>query len=309
MSPPPIENVLVVGAGTMGQQIGLQCAAHGFQVTLYDIEQDLLQNALARIQAYAEEMRKSGRLSAGEVDAALARIATTTDPAEAGAAADLLSESVPEDPALKAEVFRLFHEHCPPHTLFTTNTSTLVPSLFAEATGRPAQFAALHFHQPVWQANLVDIMPHPGTAGEVVDRLESFARQIDQIPIVLEKENYGYVFNAMYQSLNRAAITLAANGVASVDDIDRSWMAVMGMPIGPLGMLDVVGLETVWKITDHWATLLDDPQLQANAAYLKEYVDRGWLGVQSGRGFYTYPDPAYAQPGFLEGDGTEDSSD
>ena len=303
MSPTSIENVLLVGAGRMGRQIALQCAMHGFRVTLYDIEAELLQEALARIEAYAQEMAEAGRLSAEEVEAALARIATTTDPAEAGAGADLLSESVPEDPALKAEVFGLFNQHCPPETLFTTNTSSLVPSLFAEATGRPGQFAALHFHQPVWEANLVDIMPHPGTDAAVVGRLETFARAIGQVPIVLEKENYGYLFNAMYQSLNRAAITLAANGVASVEDIDRSWMVVMKMPVGPLGMLDVVGLDTAWKITDHWANVLGDPQLQANAAYLKEYVDRGWLGVESGRGFYAYPDPAYEEPGFLEGGG------
>jgi len=303
LSPTPIKHILVIGAGTMGQQIGLQCAMYGFNVTLYDIEQDILQNALQRINTYAGELTTSGRLSDKEAEAALDRITISTDPAEAASQADLVSESIPEDPALKQDVFRLFNTHCPPHTIFTTNTSSLVPSMIAEATGRPAQFAALHFHQPVWVANLVDVMPHPGTSADTVTLLENFARQIGQIPIVLNKENYGYVFNAMYNSLNREAITLAANGVASVEDIDRAWMIVMKVPVGPMGMLDVVGLETAWHITDYWAKLLNDPQLKANAAFLKTYVDRGWLGVKTGRGFYSYPDPAYAQPGFLEGDG------
>ena len=92
------------------------------------------------------------------------------------------------------------------------------------------------------------------------------------------------MFDAICHSLKRAALTLAANGVASVEDIDRSWMVVMKMPVGPLGMLDVVGLDTAWKITDHWANVLGDPQLQANAAYLKAYVDRGRPGVEGGRG-------------------------
>jgi 3-hydroxybutyryl-CoA dehydrogenase len=283
----------------MGQQIGLQCAMHALEVTLYDNEAAALQNALKRISVYAGELIASGRLSDDDASEALARITITADPLRAARDCDLLSESVPEDPALKQEVFRLFDRHCPPHTLFTTNSSSLVPSLLAEATGRPAQFAALHFHQPVWQANLVDVMPHPGTSSETVERLAAFARQIGQIPITLQKENHGYVFNAMYNALNREAITLAANGVASVEDIDRSWMVVMKMPVGPLGMLDVVGLETAWHITDYWANVLGDPQLQVNAAFLKEYVDKGWLGVKSGRGFYSYPDPAYAQPGFL----------
>lgn len=294
-----INRVLIVGAGTMGQQIGLQCAMHALEVTLYDNEAAALQNALKRISVYAGELITSGRLSDDDASEALARITITADPLQAARDCDLLSESVPEDPALKQEVFRLFDRHCPPHTLFTTNSSSLVPSLLAEATGRPAQFAALHFHQPVWQANLVDVMPHPGTSSETIERLQTFARRIGQIPITLQKENHGYVFNAMYNALNREAITLAANGVASVEDIDRSWMVVIKMPVGPLGMLDVVGLETAWHITDYWANVLGDPQLQVNAAFLKEYVDKGWLGVKSGRGFYSYPDPAYAQPGFL----------
>jgi 3-hydroxybutyryl-CoA dehydrogenase len=302
LSPTTIKHVLVVGAGTMGQQIGLQCAMHGFDVTLYDVDPDALQTALLAVDAYAAGLREAGQLSAEQAEAALARITAATDPAQAAAGADLVSESVPEDPQLKGKVFAQFNALCPPHTIFTTNTSSLVPSMIAEATGRPGQFAALHFHQPVWTANLVDVMPHPGTSAETLAQVEAFARQIGQIPIVLNKENYGYVFNAMYNALNREAITLAANGVASVEDIDRAWMVVMKAPAGPMGMLDIVGLETAWHITDYWANLLDDPQLKKNAAFLKEYVDKGWLGVKTGRGFYSYPDPAFAQPGFLEGE-------
>jgi 3-hydroxybutyryl-CoA dehydrogenase len=302
LSSTPIKHVLVIGAGTMGQQIGLQCAMHGLDVSLYDIDSEALQAALHTIGAYATGLAEAGALTAEQAQAAVARITITTDPAEAAAQADLISESVPEDPKLKAAVFRLFNTQCPPHTIFTTNTSSLVPSMIAEATGRPEQFAALHFHQPVWTANLVDVMPHPGTSAETLAQVEAFARQIGQIPIVLNKENYGYVFNAMYNALNREAITLAANGVATVEDIDRAWMVVMKVPAGPMGMLDIVGLETAWHITDYWANTLDDPQLKKNAAFLKEYVDKGWLGVKTGRGFYSYPDPAFAQPGFLEGE-------
>jgi 3-hydroxybutyryl-CoA dehydrogenase len=301
MSHPAINHVFIIGAGTMGRQIGWQCALHGVQVTLYDILPAVLAEAEAQIHAYGEEMAAAGRVTAAEVAAARTRITTSTDPAGA-TAADLLIESVPENPALKQDIFRLFASLCPPHTLFTTNTSSLVPSMLAEATGRPGQFAALHFHQPVWHSNLVDIMPHPGTNPETVAVLEQFARRIGQIPLVLQKENHGYVFNAMYNALNREAITLSANGVAAVEDIDRAWMVVMKMPIGPLGLLDVIGLDTAWHITVYWANILGDPQLQTNATFLKTYVDQGWLGRKAGRGFYTYPDPAYARPGFLEGE-------
>ncbi len=294
-----IQRILIVGAGTMGQQIALQGAMHGYQVTIYDIAPDMLGTALAQIEMYASQLVAAGHQSEAEAAAALARITTSNDPAEA-AQADLLSESVPEEPELKARVLAQFNQLCPPHTIFTTNTSMLLPSMFAEATGRPAQFAAFHFHQVVWESNVVDIMPHPGTAPETVALLQAFAIRIGQIPIVLQKEHNGYVFNSMLSALNRAAISLAAEGVASIEDIDRAWMGVMKTPIGPMGILDVIGLKTAWDITDYWARTLDDPELQKNAAFLKKYVDQGQLGVKTGRGFYSYPDPAYQQPGFLE---------
>jgi 3-hydroxybutyryl-CoA dehydrogenase len=115
------------------------------------------------------------------------------------------------------------------------------------------------------------------------------------------KESPGYVFNAMFNALNREAITLVANGVATIEDVDRAWMGVMKMPLGPGGWLDAVGLDTVWSITDFWAGMLNDGQLKTNAAFLKGLIDQGRLGTKSGKGFYDYPGPAYARSGFLAG--------
>lgn len=300
-----IKTILNIGAGTMGQQIGLQCAMHGYNVTLFDVKPEALEAAQGQLQNYADQLVAAGRLSQAEATAALARIKTSSDAATAAATADLVSESVPEDPELKGRVLGQFNALCPPHTIFTTNTSSLVPSMFAAATGRPAQFAAMHFHQIVWESPVTDVMPHPGTAPEVVQLLTAFAQSIGQIPIVLDKENYGYVFNAMLNALNGTALTLATNGVTAIENIDRAWMAVMKTRIGPMGILDVVGLDTAWHITEYWAKALQDAQLRANADFLKGYLDRGQLGVKSGQGFYHYPNPAYAQPGFLTGEKAE----
>jgi 3-hydroxybutyryl-CoA dehydrogenase len=297
-----VRKVLIVGAGTMGLEIGLQCAMYGYGVVLYDIAPDALEKATERQKAILERIVAGGHLTQEQAGATLTRITATTDPAQAAAEADLLSESVPEDPELKAKVLAQFNGLCPPRTIFTTNTSSLVPSMFAEATGRPAQFAAFHFHHEVWISNVVDIMPHPGTSEEVVELLYAFARRIGQIPIFCKKENYGYVFNAMFNELNTAAVTLAANGIASTEDVDRAWMGVMKMPVGPFGWLDGIGLDTVWHIVEYWAKTLGDQQLQKNADFFKEYIDKGYLGVKSGRGFYSYPNPAYQRPGFLTGE-------
>lgn len=283
-----IRTVLVVGAGTMGRQIALQCAAHGFVVTLLDTEQAALDRARARLDALAGHVASDPAFAHTDVVADVARISATTDPAEAAHEADLVSESVPEDPALKGRVFAELDRLCPARTIFATNTSSLVPSLFADATGRPDRLAALHFHQPVWSATIVDVMPHPGTSPETVETLVGFAGRIGQVPIRLLRESPGYVFNAMYNALNREAITLAANGVATVEDIDRAWTTVTKMPNGPFGMLDHVGIDTAWHITDYWARTLGDAQLTRNAAFLKGYLDQGRAGVKSGRGFYDY---------------------
>ena len=295
-----IQTILVVGAGTMGQQIALQCAMHNFTVRLYDVKAAALVTAQSRIEAYAQDIVAQGLSTSEHMQAALARISAINDPAEAAAGVDLLSESIPENPTLKGKVFAQFNRLCPSETIFTTNTSSLIPSMIAPTTGRPERFAAMHFHTTVWISNVMDIMPHPGTAPEVVEILEGFGHRIGQIPIVLKKENHGYVFNAMLNALNEAAITLAANGIAAPHDIDRAWMGVMKMPLGPMGILDGVGLDTAWEITDYWAGVTRDPQLQANADYLKRhFVEQGKLGVKSGQGFYAYPNPAFSNPDFL----------
>jgi len=291
----------------MGQRIGLQCARYGYSVTLYDISPDALESAAIRVRAYADQLVVDERMTREEADATLGRIVAINDLEEAAAEADLLSESVPENPELKRKVFAQLSGLCPSRTIFTTNTSTLLPSMFAEATGRPAQFAALHFHGLPWGSNVVDIMPHPGTSSETIELLYAFAERIGQIPIVLKKESHRYVFNAMFDGLLGAALTLVRTRIASVEDIDRAWMGCMKMPRGPFGMLDGVGLDTAWEISQYWAKELDDPERQAIADFLREYVDKGWLGIKSGRGFYSYPDPAYRDPGFLTG--RQDPSD
>jgi 3-hydroxybutyryl-CoA dehydrogenase len=295
-----VRRLAIVGAGTMGQQIAFQCAGHGYDVALYDIDPTTLEPAGARIDAYADGLESGGVITSELRASARARITLTADLSTAARDADLLSEAVPEDPDLKGRVLAEFNAACPPRTIFMTNTSTLLPSQFARASGRADRLLALHFHLPVWVANLVDVMPHPGTAPEMTQLVVAFARRIGQVPIELRREHSGYVFNAMYSALNREAITLAEQGVASIEDIDRSWMHVTKAPVGPLGALDAIGLDTAWTITDYWARQLGDDQLRANARFLKAYVDRGDVGVKSGRGFYMYPDPAYAEPGFVQ---------
>ncbi len=295
-----VRQVLIIGAGNMGQQIGFQCAVSGYDVIFYDVGQGALEKAKDRIGKLAKTYMTAGRLTEESAHASLKRVKMEYDAEKAGRNSDFVSESVPEDPVLKGRVFAQFNKICPVHTVFTTNTSSLIPSMFAEATGRPEKFAAFHFHD-VRVTSIVDIMPHPGTSEETVGLIKAFAERIGQVPIMLKKENFGYVFNAMLMELFKSAQTLAANNVATAEEIDRAWMGVMHTVAGPFGIMDSIGLDTAWKVTDYWANKTKDPQSLANAAFLKQYVDEGHLGVKSGKGFYTYPEPAFGKPGFIEG--------
>jgi 3-hydroxybutyryl-CoA dehydrogenase len=296
-----VHQVLVIGSGTMGLQIGLQAATHGYDVVVCETDSAAREAAPGRLRRYGAEQLAARVIDASELERSLSRVTVTGDPITAGTDADLVIECVPEDPALKGRVLGQFNELCPPRAVFATNTSTLLPSMFAEATGRPDRFAALHFHIPVWSANVADVMPHPGTSEDTTELLVDFARRIGQIPIRMRRESMGYVFNAIYTAMNRAAITLVVNDVASVEDVDRAWMAIMKTPFGPFGALDDVGIDTAWHITEYWAGVTGDAQLRANADWLRGYVDGGRTGVKAGEGFYRYPDPAYAAPDFVQG--------
>ena len=129
--------------------------------------------------------------------------------------------------------------------------------------------------------------------------MRDFAERIGQIVIFVHREHSGYVFNTMLSSLFSSALMLASSHVAAVEDIDRSWMGVMHTPMGPFGIMDQIGLSTVWTITDYWAKKTGDAQAQANADFLKQYLDRGHLGFKTNQGFYSYPNPAYTDPEFL----------
>jgi len=295
-----IKKVLLLGAGTMGQQISIPCALAGFDVVIYDINEEALKNALRRIPKIMSGMVLWKKITQEEADAAFKRITTTTDPELAAKDADIVNESVPEKPELKVKIFSQFNKLCPERTIFTTNTSTLLPSKIAAGTGRPEKFLALHFHD-VSITNVVDIMPHPGTSKETTALVKEFAEKAGQLPIMMQKESSGYVFNYMIGALFTSAQTLATQNVASIEDIDRAWMGVTHMMQGPFGMMDGIGLDTMLSVTEYWASKNKDPQWIKNAEFLRGYVEKGHLGMKTKKGFYEYPKPAYNQPEFLKG--------
>ena len=289
-----IKNILIIGCGTLGLRIGLRCAMDGFNVRMYDMTDEALQQARSVQNKLLRSFVKKNWITEGDADAAQGRITTTTSKTEAVKNIDLVSESITEDLAIKRHLYAEFAPLWESQTVLTTNTSYLLPSMIAEETGRPTWFCAFHFHD-VFTMNVVDIMPHPDTEGWIIDLLMDFGKAIHQIPVIIKKENPGYLFNQMLMAILGAAGDLRTRDIASIQDIDRSWMGNFKSPMGPFGMLDTIGLETAW----HVVKTRSDSRSVRFATLLKQYVDEGKLGLKTGEGFYKYPNPEFAEPDFF----------
>jgi len=291
-----IKNITIIGTGTLGSRIGLQAAISGYQVIFFDISEGVLEKARTVIDKITGQLIKAGTLIHDDKPAVLSRIHYTTDLKIALADCDFVSESVTEELSIKEKVWKQIGELAPAKTIFTTNTSYLLPSQLATISGRPEKFCAFHFHD-VFYARVVDIMPHPATDPTIIPLLQELGKSLNQIPVIVKKESPGYIFNFMLMALLGAAGRLKTRDIASIEDIDRSWMVNFHMPTGPFGIIDNIGLDTAWHVVKE----KDDAASQAFAKLLKEYIDEGKLGEKTGEGFYTYPKPAYRDAGFLKG--------
>jgi 3-hydroxyacyl-CoA dehydrogenase len=295
-----VARLTVLGSGVLGGQIAFHSAFKGKTVVVYDIADDAIAGCRAAHDQYAGIYRSDLGATAADAAATRDRVSFTTDLAAAVAQADLVIEAVPEIPDVKTSVYKEMAELLPAHTLIATNSSMLLPSDFAAATGRPDKFCALHFANLIWAFNFAEIMAHSGTAKETLTEVAEFAIEIGMIPIPVRKEHSGYVVNSWFFPLMNAGQTLVTNGISTPEDIDRTFM-VLGAPMGPLGLADMVGMNTAYNVTAYWGRVNGDAQMIANADYLKEnFLDKGLLGRQTGKGYYEYPDPAFQRPGFLD---------
>lgn len=296
-----IKNVMVAGGGVLGSQISWQTAFHGFNVKVYDKFEKGLEGTKVLHKRYAEHFKANRGATSKEIDAAFARLSYTTDIVEAAKDADILSESVPEKLEIKKDFYTELAKVAEAKTIFTSNSSTMLPSMYAKETGRPEMFLALHFANPIWDANVGEVMMHAGTDEKYFKIVLEFASNIGMVPIPISKEQPGYVLNSLLVPLLVNGQTLYFNGVSDYESIDRTWMISTGANAGPFGLIDLVGMETVYNIGMMHGKELGDDQLIKNATQLKEqFIDKGKTGVNAGEGFYKYPNPKYLDPDFLK---------
>lgn len=309
-----IKNVVVAGGGVLGSQIAFQSAFCGFDVKIWLRSEGSIERAQPKIdrlkeiylstmdamktnpQAYCRGFTDKTELSDEEIDklkkqveVAYENISMTTSYEEAAKDADLIIEAIAEDPNQKIPFYTELAKYMPEKTILVTNSSTMLPSTFAEHTGRPNKYLALHFANEIWRNNTAEIMGHDKTEQQYYDEVVKFAEDINMVPLKLKKEQPGYILNSMLVPFLSAAEALYANDVADPETIDLTWKLATGAPNGPFRILDVVGLTTAYNIVIMNPEAKDPNSTPGKiAAKLKEKIDQGKTGVNAGEGFYKY---------------------
>lgn len=317
-----MNKVVVAGGGVLGTQIGLMCAYTGHDVTFWLRSESSIGRTTPKIELYTKAMMDDliaakglignplGKLlypkglikswdgiTAEDIDELVKQgeknlkdnVHIELDMGKAVKGADIVIESMAENPEAKIQVYEQMKDLLDPDTILVTNSSTLLPSTFAQYTGRPDKYLSLHFANTIWKNNTAEVMGHPGTDPEIYKQVVAFAGEINMVPLELHKEQPGYILNSMLVPFLSAAQALWANEVADPKTIDLTWRLATGAPKGPFEILDIVGLETAYNINQMKPEAKDENSLTHKiGVLLKEKIDKGETGINTGKGFYEY---------------------
>jgi 3-hydroxybutyryl-CoA dehydrogenase len=280
-----IRKVGVVGAGQMGSGIAQVCAQHGYEVYLVDVKEEVLKKSLNGIKGRLQRQVERKKLSQVELDKAMENISTATD-FKAFADCDLVIEAATENEKVKREVLQRLIQAVRPDAIIATNTSSISITRLAASTDRPQKFMGLHFMNPVPAMELVELIPGIATDQPTFDAVRTMALRLGKTPVNSEDFPAFIVNRILIPMLNEAMYTLH-EGVASMTDIDTAMRLGTHHPMGPLELADFIGLDTCLSIMQVLNEGLADTKYRP-CPLLVKYVDAGWLGRKSGRGFYDY---------------------
>jgi 3-hydroxybutyryl-CoA dehydrogenase len=282
-----IKTICVVGAGNMGHQIAVSAALAGYHVTCTDINKEILQKAESFADTYLPERVAKGRLTEEEAGAARARLSFLEDLTRAAGEADLVIEAAIEKLDLKRNIFARLDKICPPHAILATNSSYIVSSKIADATGRPEKVCNMHFFNPALVMKLVEVVKGPHVAEETVDAVMAVCRKMGKSPVLLKKEIYGFLVNRIVAATKNEACYLYDMGVASIEDIDTAVVLALGHPMGPFRLMDLTGIDLSYYIGMERYQETGDPRYKPSPIIVEKFIKEEW-GRKTGKGFYNY---------------------
>ncbi len=280
-----IKRVAVIGAGTMGSSIAYLCAWTGYDVSVREVNEDLLKRGMKRIREMIADGVNRGKLTPKEAEETMRRVKGTTDLAEAAKEADIVIEAVYEDMVVKKEVFRQLDEACPPHTILSSNTSALSITEMASATKRPDKVIGLHFFNPAYAMKLVEVVMGKQTSEETRRIATDFAVSLGR-ETVTARDTPGFIVNRVLTAALGEALSLLQEGIASAEDIDKAVRLGLNWPMGPFRLADFVGLDVALEVAKTIYEALGEKYKPPSV--LEEMVKAGRLGMKTRKGFYEY---------------------
>lgn len=281
-----VKKPFVVGAGIMGAGVGQLCAQQGYNVTVVDISDELVEKAKGKVTAGLSKRVENGKITQEEMDAVLSRLNWSTG-LEQAKDSDFVVEAIIENIEAKKEVFQKLDSICPPETILATNTTALSVSEIASATQRPDKVIGMHFFNPAVIMKLVEIIRGEQTSDETIATTKNFAEDLGKVPIATAKEAPAGIVSRVLAGLLNEAAAVFADGIASAQDIDEAMKLGAGLPMGPLALIDMIGLDIhLAKMDTLFAKLKDERYKPPDI--IRKMVAEGKLGKKSGEGFYKY---------------------
>jgi 3-hydroxybutyryl-CoA dehydrogenase len=256
-----------------------------------DIDPEALRRAETQLHTRLDRNVEKGRMTREQVDAAFAKLTFATDLDAAVSTADLVIEAASERLDVKREIFAQLDKAAPPHAILATNSSTIISSQIADATGRPDRVANMHFFNPALVMACVEVVRSPATSDNTFDTVLELARRLGKQPVALQKEIPGFVANRILHALRDEAIFLLEEGIASFEDIDIACRTALGHPMGPFELMDLTGIDIAYHAKHARHAVSQDPRDLPSRTVTERY-ERGDLGRKTGRGFYSYEEPS-----------------
>ncbi len=273
-----IKKVGIIGAGTMGKEIGKSAALHGYEISVYDVDSEPLEDAKEKISQDVQEEIGEEKLE---------ELSFHTNISNALEDTNLVIEAVPENLELKKKIFSQIDENAPSDAIIATNSSSIPVSKIEDAVERKDKVLNIHFYLPIEQRPMADIMKGSETSDEIFEKGEEWVESLDCKPLLVRKESFGFVFNRIWHVIKRECLEIWSEGIATFEDVDEAWKIFTGMDIGPFAGMDAVGLDVVYDIEMSYYNETGNPK-DKPPEELKEKVENGELGMKSGKGFYNW---------------------